>query len=130
MFYLAGKNDKCGVVSYTPKHRYAPDSHAADISLINIYLRYELHHRSASSKLCNIYPMRYNLSIMCQAQCEGQLIMKKKLNSLKYFAPLVQLALCPVTILFLWAVLTGPEVIPEVNEELVREDRVMNTGYE
>ena len=73
--------------------------------------------------------MRYDLSI-CQARYEGQLNMKKKLNSLKYFAPLVQLALCPVTILFLWTVLTGPEVIPEVNEELVREDRMMNTGYE
>ena len=72
--------------------------------------------------------MRYDLSI-CQARYEGQLNMKKKLNSLKYFAPLVQLALCPVTILFLWTVLTGPEVIPEVNEELVPEDRMMNTGY-
>tara|TARA_Y100001968_G_scaffold39562_1_gene30154 strand:+ start:841 stop:1011 length:171 start_codon:yes stop_codon:yes gene_type:complete len=53
--------------------------------------------------------------------------MKKKLNSLKYFAPLVQLALCPVTILFIWTVLAGPEVIPEVNEELVREERMMKT---
>ena len=44
--------------------------------------------------------------------------MKKKLNSLKYFAPLVQLALCPVTILFLWTVFTGPEVIPDVNKEV------------
>tara|TARA_B100001250_G_scaffold309265_1_gene271143 strand:- start:123 stop:305 length:183 start_codon:yes stop_codon:yes gene_type:complete len=44
--------------------------------------------------------------------------MKKKINSLKYFAPVVQLALCPVTILFLWTVFTGPEVIPVVNEEL------------
>ena len=47
--------------------------------------------------------------------------MKKRLNSLKYFAPLVQLALCPVTILFLWTVFTGPEVIPFVNEELVSD---------
>ena len=46
--------------------------------------------------------------------------MEKKINSLKYFAPLVQLALCPVTILFLWTVFTGPEVIPVVNEEFVR----------
>ena len=46
--------------------------------------------------------------------------MKKKLNSLKYFAPLVQLALCPVTIMFLWTVITGPEVIPVVDEELVK----------
>jgi len=45
--------------------------------------------------------------------------MKKKLNSLKYFAPLVQIALCPVTILFLWTFFTGPEAIPEINEELV-----------
>ena len=45
--------------------------------------------------------------------------MKKKLNSLKYFAPLVQIVLCPVTILFLWTVFTGSEVIPEANEELV-----------
>ncbi len=45
--------------------------------------------------------------------------MRKKLDSLKYFAPLVQIALCPVTILFLWTVFTGPEAIPEINEELV-----------
>ena len=68
--------------------------------------------------------MRHNLCI-CQAQCEGQLNMKEKLDSFKYFAPLVQLALCPVTILFLWTVFTGPEVIPEVNEESVREDRMI-----
>ena len=48
--------------------------------------------------------------------------MKKKLNSLKYFAPLVQIVLCPVTILFLWTVFTGPEVIPEVNEEIIRKE--------
>ena len=47
--------------------------------------------------------------------------MEKRLNSLKYLAPLVQMALCPVTILFLWTVFTGPEVIPEVKEELVRK---------
>jgi len=47
---------------------------------------------------------------------------EKRLNSLKYFAPLVQIVLCPVTILFLWTVFTGPEVIPEVNEELVRNE--------
>ena len=46
--------------------------------------------------------------------------MKKRLNQLKYFAPLVQIVLCPVTILFFWTVFTGPEVIPVVNEELVR----------
>ena len=56
--------------------------------------------------------------------------MKKKLNSIKYFAPLAQLALCPVTILFFWTVFTGPDVIPEVNEELVRNDRTMKSGYE
>ena len=50
----------------------------------------------------------------------GRVTMKKRLNSLKYFAPLVQLLLCPVTILFLWAVFTDPEVIPVVNEELIR----------
>ena len=48
--------------------------------------------------------------------------MGKKLKSLKYFAPLVQIVLCPVTILFLWTVFTGPEVITEVNEELVRKE--------
>ena len=48
--------------------------------------------------------------------------MEKRLNSLKYFAPLVQIVLCPVTILFLWTVLTGPELIPEANEELVRKE--------
>ena len=48
--------------------------------------------------------------------------MEKRLNSLKYFAPLVQIVLCPVTILFLWTVFTGPEVITEVNEELVRKE--------
>ena len=48
--------------------------------------------------------------------------MDKRLNSLKYFVPLVQMALCTVTILFLWTVFTGPEVIPEVNEELVRKE--------
>ena len=47
--------------------------------------------------------------------------MEKRLNSLKYFAPLVQIVLCPVTILFLWTVFTGPLAIPVVNEELVRE---------
>ena len=45
--------------------------------------------------------------------------MEKRLNSLKYLAPLVQMALCPVTILFLWTVFTGPEAIPVVSEELV-----------
>jgi hypothetical protein len=48
--------------------------------------------------------------------------MEKRLNSLKYFAPLVQMALCPVTILFLWTVFTGPEAIPVVSEELVRKE--------
>ena len=48
--------------------------------------------------------------------------MKKRLNSLKYFAPLVQIALCPATILFLWTVSTGPQAIPVVNEEFVREE--------
>ena len=47
--------------------------------------------------------------------------MRKRLNSLKYLAPLVQMALCPVTILFLWTVFTGPEAIPLVSEELVRK---------
>ena len=47
--------------------------------------------------------------------------MEKRLKSLKYFAPLVQIVLCPVTILFIWTVFTGPEVIPELNEELVRK---------
>jgi len=50
--------------------------------------------------------------------------MKKTITSLKYFAPVVQLALCPVTILFLWTVFTGPEVIPVTDEELVREKRI------
>ena len=50
--------------------------------------------------------------------------MEKRLNPLKYFAPLVQLALCPVTILFLWSVFTGPEVIPEVNEELIDQKAI------
>ena len=45
--------------------------------------------------------------------------MEKRLNSLKYFAPLIQIALCPVTILFLWTVFTGPEAIPDINKELV-----------
>ena len=44
--------------------------------------------------------------------------MEKRLNSLKYFAPLVQTALCPV----LWTVFTGPQAIPVVNEELVRKE--------
>ena len=48
--------------------------------------------------------------------------MEKRLNSLKYFAPLVQIALCPVTILFLSTVFTDAEVIPEANEELVRKE--------
>ena len=48
--------------------------------------------------------------------------MEKRLNSLKYFAPLVQIVLCPVTILFLWTVFTGSEVIPEVKEESVRKE--------
>ena len=44
---------------------------------------------------------------------------KKKRNSLKYLSPLVQVALCPVTILFFWTVFTGPEAIPEFKDELV-----------
>tara|TARA_Y100001968_G_scaffold322499_1_gene358671 strand:+ start:188 stop:334 length:147 start_codon:yes stop_codon:yes gene_type:complete len=48
--------------------------------------------------------------------------MEKRLNTLKYFVPLVQIALCPVTILFLWTVFTGPEEIPLVNEENVRKE--------
>tara|TARA_B100001029_G_scaffold152762_1_gene135993 strand:+ start:224 stop:409 length:186 start_codon:yes stop_codon:yes gene_type:complete len=55
--------------------------------------------------------------------------MEKRLNSLKYFAPLVQIALCPVTILFLWTVFTGPEVIPEVNEELVQKNIQTSNVY-
>ena len=55
--------------------------------------------------------------------------MEKRLNSLKYFAPLVQIALCPVTILFLWTVFTGPEVIPEVNEDLERKNRQTSNIY-
>mgnify|MGYP001393893982 CR=1 FL=1 len=46
--------------------------------------------------------------------------MEKILKSLKYFVPLIQIVLCPVTILFLWTVFTGPEVIPVVNEEFVK----------
>ncbi len=45
--------------------------------------------------------------------------MANRLNSLRYFAPLIQMALCPVTILFLWTVFTGPEAIPVVSEEIV-----------
>ena len=48
--------------------------------------------------------------------------MEKRLNSLKYFAPLIQIALCPVTILFLWTVFTGPEALPVVDEELVSKE--------
>ena len=48
--------------------------------------------------------------------------MEKRFHSLKYFAPIVQIALCPVTILFLWTVFTGSEVIPEVKEESVRKE--------
>jgi len=55
-------------------------------------------------------------------QREGRINMGKRLNSFKYFAPLVQIVLCPVTILFLWTVFTGPEVIPVVSEELVRKE--------
>ena len=50
--------------------------------------------------------------------------MEKRLNSLKYFAPLVQMALCPVTILFLSTVFTGPQSIPVDNEDLVRKDQI------
>ena len=51
--------------------------------------------------------------------------MGKRLNSLKYFAPLVQIVLCPVTILFLWTVFTDPE--KRLNaEEIVRQDMIMN----
>ncbi len=45
---------------------------------------------------------------------------EEETQALKYLTPLVQIALCPVTILFLWTVFTGPEVIPFVNEELVK----------
>ena len=55
--------------------------------------------------------------------------MEKRLNSLKYFAPLVQMVLCPVTILFLWTLFTGPEVIREVNEDLIRKNRQMSNIY-
>ena len=48
--------------------------------------------------------------------------MEKRLKLLKYFAPLVQMVLCPITILFLWTVFTGPEVIPEVNKEFDRTE--------
>ena len=46
--------------------------------------------------------------------------MEKRLNSLKYLAPLVQMALCPVTILFLWTVFSGPPN-SEANTELVKK---------
>tara|TARA_Y100001968_G_scaffold97977_1_gene87932 strand:+ start:1250 stop:1396 length:147 start_codon:yes stop_codon:yes gene_type:complete len=48
--------------------------------------------------------------------------MEKKINTLKYFAPLVQIVLCPVTILFLWTMFTDPEVVPEFKEELVSKE--------
>ena len=56
--------------------------------------------------------------------------MEKRFHSLKYFAPIVQIALCPVTILFLWTVFTRPEAKPVVNEESVRKDMMTNSGYE
>jgi len=55
--------------------------------------------------------------------------MKRKLNSLKYFAPLVQIVLCPVTILFLWTVFTEPEVTLEVNEELASKQIMIKPVY-
>tara|TARA_Y100001968_G_C18923276_1_gene510770 strand:+ start:270 stop:428 length:159 start_codon:yes stop_codon:yes gene_type:complete len=52
--------------------------------------------------------------------------MEKKLHSLKYFAPMVQIAFCPITILFLWTIFTGPEGILENNEELVSKINISN----
>tara|TARA_Y100001968_G_scaffold224570_1_gene207254 strand:- start:755 stop:901 length:147 start_codon:yes stop_codon:yes gene_type:complete len=34
--------------------------------------------------------------------------MDKHFNWLRYFSPLVGIVFCPVTILFLWAIWTGP----------------------
>ncbi len=55
--------------------------------------------------------------------------MKNKLDSLKFFAPLVQIALCPVTILFLWTMFAGPEAITEINEELVGQNLMKKLNH-
>ena len=44
--------------------------------------------------------------------------MRNKVSTLRYFAPLIQMAFCPITILFMWTLFTGPEVIPVVSEEV------------
>ena len=52
-------------------------------------------------------------------------ILLKNLGWIKYLSPLVGIILSPVTILFLWAVWTGPldsEVPNEINELLVHYD--------
>ena len=48
--------------------------------------------------------------------------MKKKLNALKYFAPIIQIALCPVTILLLWTVLSD-SVDSKITPELLPRNR-------
>ena len=109
------------LIPYTIRHRYEKASHADGITLTNIIISYGSHHRSASSKSCKIHSRPYSC-YACQGQRNGRINMERRLKSLKYFAPLVQIALCPITILFLWTVFTGPEVIPDVKEELVRKE--------
>ena len=106
------------LVPYTFRHRYAKDSHTADNPLINISddigNTKEVLHQSFE----RLIP-KAMASLYAKSNERGRENMKKILNSLKYFAPLIQIALCPVTILFLWTVFTGPEAIPEIKEELV-----------
>ena len=108
------------LVPYTFRHRYAKASNATGIPLTNISLLWLWVTPQCIIKVIKIHSRQYCWYV-CQVQRQGRINMEKRLNSLKYFAPLVQIVLCPVTILFLWTVFTGPEVIPEINEELVHK---------
>ena len=77
----------------------------------------EVHHQSYERFITN-----GTAGLYAKQKYEGRINMKKSLNSLKYFAPLVQIALCPVTILFLWSMYTGPQAIPVDNKELVQKE--------
>ena len=103
--------------SYGFWHCYVKSFHISVIHLISIYF-YWKQIRSATSIFYN-FLIRHLYLHAFQSQSENFLKMAKVNNILKYFAPLVQLAFCPVTILFLWSVFIAPDAINEGNQELV-----------
>ncbi len=99
-------------VRYTYGHRYAKASHAAGIPLTNITAAMDHSHKCIIKVINESFQ---TVRLIClHSEAKGHIHMEKRLNSLKYFAPKIQIALSPVTILFLFNVFTGPKSRPEL----------------